>query len=302
MKSTIATNGIGGWAAGVLLLLLTVTSARAGGQALQFTATSGNITDSGSGNAIILESPILNKKPTLILVVTQNLTNGMYNDSQVGVQYDKASERWQIFNENGDKMPVGAKFNVLVSSSAFHVNANANNSESDWTYFQPEKDNDKGMFLVTHEANPLGTLSYPVYVDRNIGVWYDGPFTTKPLAPDENKWAVYYEDEGTTLPVEFNVADVTKDKNAFIVVTNTATGGNTISNYVTFDDSVTTGDSNAVVFTTHVYNPPGDAHNYLDHPIGVWYNGANWTIFTEDSAPMPNGITFVVDAFAKPTP
>jgi len=31
---------------------------------------------------------------------------------------------------------------------------------------------------------------------------------------------------------------------------------------------------------------------YLNKPIGVWWNGSAWTIFTQDSSPMPLGVVF----------
>ncbi|HEX4086449.1 MAG TPA: hypothetical protein VHY22_16150 [Chthoniobacteraceae bacterium] len=276
----------------LLALFLAGVSARAGEKVLQFTSVS------GTTNGMVLNSPLLNGKPSLKLVITQDLSpTDVYNDAPVGVMYVGSLKKWEIFNEDNSDIPLGASFNVLISTTAFQVNANATNSEADWTFFSQEKKNPKALLLLTHEANPAQTLSDPLYTDNNLGVWYYGDSNS--TAPDINKWAVYNEDESSPLPVAYNLADVTKDHGAFIVTTSTS---NATANYVIFDNAVTDGDSNAVVFVTHIYNPPNSTPNYLNDPVGVWYNGSYWTIFTEDGSEMPAGINFVVDAFPKANP
>jgi hypothetical protein len=56
------------------------------------------------------------------------------------------------------------------------------------------------------------------------------------------------------------------------------------------------GDSNANVFVTHVYDAPGHAPMYWNHPVSVSYdaNLKRWTILNDDGVDMPVGIVFNV--------
>jgi len=47
----------------------------------------------------------------------------------------------------------------------------------------------------------------------------------------------------------------------------------------------------AILFITHNYSEDG---LYETHPVGVWYNGSQWTIYHEDWAAMPVGAAFNV--------
>ncbi len=77
-------------------------------------ATSGNITF----NSTYLDNPLTNGTPDAILYVTQNWnpggSGGTYNNHPIGVWYDDSRERWAIFNQDREKMPSGAAFNVVV--------------------------------------------------------------------------------------------------------------------------------------------------------------------------------------------
>ncbi len=77
-------------------------------------ATSGNITF----NSTYLDNPLTNGTPDAILYVTQNWNpgggDGTYNNHPIGVWYDDNRKRWAIFNQDREKMPSGAAFNVAV--------------------------------------------------------------------------------------------------------------------------------------------------------------------------------------------
>lgn len=60
-----------------------------------------------------------------------------------------------------------------------------------------------------------------------------------------------------------------------------AAGGSYIS---VINNSLLNGDPNAIVMVTHVFDPPGAGGPvYQGTPVGVWYNGSNWTIYSEDA-------------------
>lgn len=70
---------------------------------------------------------------------------------------------------------------------------------------------------------------------------------------------------------------------------------------ITSSISNITGNLVDIPLSTQANNPtdllvvtPVFSGTYLNKPIGVWWNGTNWTIFTQDSSPMPVGVTFNV--------
>ena len=71
-----------------------------------------------SANSTYLDNPLTNNNPNVILYVTQNFNpegkGGTYNDHPIGVWYDSDVQRWAIFNQDREPMPVGAAFNVAV--------------------------------------------------------------------------------------------------------------------------------------------------------------------------------------------
>jgi hypothetical protein len=81
--------------------------------------TSGN----GFGPYTVLDHPLLNDNPSVSLFITQNWnpggSGGVYNNSPVGVRYDAG--RWEIWNQNGTDISVGASFNVFVISEDVYL-------------------------------------------------------------------------------------------------------------------------------------------------------------------------------------
>lgn len=66
-----------------------------------------------------------------------------------------------------------------------------------------------------------------------------------------------------------------------------ASSSNTTSNWV----NTTYTDPSLKLFVT-----PTWAGVYDNHPIGVWWTGADWAVFNQDSAAMPIGARFQIDA------
>ena len=67
-------------------------------------------------NYTTIDNPMCNGDPDCMIFVTQlkNFSNGVYNNSPIGVSYNSAASKWIIVNENNSIMPVNAMFNVLV--------------------------------------------------------------------------------------------------------------------------------------------------------------------------------------------
>ncbi|AWR88054.1 DUF7452 domain-containing protein [Meiothermus taiwanensis] len=75
------------------------------------TATTGNI----NASRTTLDNPMTNNDPDAILIVT-HVSSGAdpFINAPIGVSYDSGAGRWRIFRADGNNMPDGAKFNVLV--------------------------------------------------------------------------------------------------------------------------------------------------------------------------------------------
>jgi hypothetical protein len=74
----------------------------------------------------------------------------------------------------------------------------------------------------------------------------------------------------------------------------TSTSSNVSGDSMVLNYFASNGNSAAKLMITPNYNPPGQSGEYLDHNIGVWYNGSEWEIFNQDTASMPTGESFNV--------
>jgi len=200
--------------------------------------------------------------------------NGIYNNFNSGIWYDGSN--WDIYNENtSDSIPVGSSFNILIPSTHGTIFTHTVTATGDYmttinnlaTNGDPNK-----LVFITHNFGTAGG----VINNHAAGVWYDG-----------SNWEIYNENlvplsTGTV----FNVFAVDSGANAFV---HQATIANSFSNYTVIDNPLLNGNPNASIIVTHNYNP-----NYLSSaiydtiPLGVWFNGANWTIYHQDMTPITN--------------
>ena len=266
----------------------------AGPKAYQFTADGTNT----SGDTLTIDHPALNGKSKFKPIVTQNFV-GVYNPHPIGVSYDAANGRWRIENEDNAAIPLGSGFNVLIAP-AKQTSCTPANTFANRTFFQLQKNKPAGRFLVTHMINPVSGIP-GTNCEQYVGTWFS-PVTT-PATPYSGRWTVYTEDETSLGTVAFNIADVTK-RNAggapasFVF---TAGAADTVANQAVITDPLTDGNPDAVVFATHVFIN-GTSPTFLDKPLGVWYNGAKWTVFTQDVSIMPDDVSFVVAVIPTATP
>jgi hypothetical protein len=75
------------------------------------------------GPYTILNHPKLNNNPNAGILLTQNWnpggTGGIYNNSPMGLRFDNG--RWEIWNQNGTDIPVGASINVFFKAEALFI-------------------------------------------------------------------------------------------------------------------------------------------------------------------------------------
>ncbi len=277
-----------------LVALFTAPAQAAGPKAYQFTADGSNTT----GDTMVIDHPTFNGKWKLKPVITQYWT-GTYNAHPVGVSYNAGTGRWQIENEDGAAMPAGANFNVLLAPGAKQTLCTPANTFENITFFNFQKNRPEALFQITHMVNPVRGIPGTNFTDY-AGVWFFPP--SSPATPYSGKWTVYTENSDEFGTVAFNLADVTKLKVAkqpvsFVFTTD---AGNTGGHIATITNPLTDAKPDAVVFVTHLYT--GASPTYVDEPLGVWYDGANWNIFAQDFSAMPLNAAFVVTVIPTATP
>lgn len=98
-------------AVGTALLVEGSIGVRGNAPAFVHSATAGNI----NASRTTLDNPMTNGDPNAMLTVTPVSNDGdPFINAPIGVSYDSGTGRWRIFRADGNAMPVGAKFNVLV--------------------------------------------------------------------------------------------------------------------------------------------------------------------------------------------
>ena len=84
-----------------------------------------------SNNVTFIDNPATNNNPNAVLIVTQlwsknGVQAGLFNPHFLGVYY--YNSKWAIFNEDGDNMPEGATYDVLVAGNTSGINQVAANN------------------------------------------------------------------------------------------------------------------------------------------------------------------------------
>jgi len=158
------------------------------------------------------------------------------------------------------------------------------NSRGDQTLIDNRlaNNNPSAIVLVTPSYNPNGVLS-----PNPIGVSFNA---------SAGRWAIVDESR-TFIPIgaSFNVRVSAYPGTASQARRHRGSPANTVANFTDIDDIALNGKPNAQVIVTRSYglfgDPAGVPH---PHAVGVWYNfnTAKWSIFNEDGANMPVGITF----------
>jgi hypothetical protein len=73
-----------------------------------------------------------------------------------------------------------------------------------------------------------------------------------------------------------------------------ATAANTSSYITTIHNSLCDGDPNAILIITHLFNAQGGPGTYVTYPYSVWYNGSNWTIYSDNFTAIGVGTAWTV--------
>jgi hypothetical protein len=188
---------------------------------------------------------------------------------------------WSIFDETEQLMDTNLAFNVLnanTNGTGFAHTVTSENLIENFTIIDNPLLNDhpEKIFFITK------IWTNGVYDTAHVGVWYDAA---------EGKWTIYNE-SGYPSILELNsVYNIFVPDEGTSYLKHIADG----TSYVTvIDDFRLNGNENARIFAVHDYSTSGGTPGYIDDEIGVWYNGSNWTIYSENYTPLFVGASFNV--------
>jgi PKD repeat protein len=145
-----------------------------------------------TGYISTIDHPATNNKPAARLFITPIWEkSGDYNNHPVGVVY--TNNRWEIVNLDKVNLPVGLKFNVIVSidnTKSFTHTSSPSTVIVDYTTFDDVKTNGKSGVKIITTSNQ-GT-SDAVFSNPEItGLWYSATV---------GKWTIFNE-SGVDMPI-----------------------------------------------------------------------------------------------------
>lgn len=243
----------------------------------QHTARPNNITS----NWTIITNPATDGKPNARLLVTQILIDtagNTYNNHEIGVWYN--GSKWGIFNQDLATMPNGASFNVMVldeQSSILHKATTDNILSATTKIDHPYLNNNpNALIYITQNWNPGGGSG--VYNSKKVGVYYYG-----------NNWSIFNEDFSAMTPNTYYNVYI---GSPYFVHKSDST--NISGDLTTFDNPIINTDSSARIFVMHNWNPYGTGTSVFNKTLGVYHNGSEWGIYTEDATVIPQNIYYNV--------
>jgi len=232
-----------------------------------------------SSTRTTLDHPLLNGNPTAIIVVTQ--TVGPANPHPIDVFYNSTQLRWQIWNSDLAKMPLGSVFQVLVvdADSAFVHTTEPTNILVHLTLLDHPSLNgrpDARPIITVHAT--VDSMGIATTTEENLGTWYDS-FTSR--------WTVFNQDTVAPMPedLRINVFVPGDDEDTFLHVTDSGGTYLTVLDYYILRPAIA---SKQPVLVSQRW-----VGVYNDHPIGLDRAGS-WWIYNVDAANLPLNAAFNV--------
>lgn len=242
-----------------------------------------------------IDTPLLNGQPSTYPIFTHNYNpgggSGTYADVKMALWYN--GFQWTIFNEDQSNFKTNTSYNVMAPgpdvTSWKHTADQSNISSNSTLLDHPAINGDSSAIIL------ISGTWVNIYNTKVNGVYYSNA---------EAKWRIFNE-AGLGSPmedgVEFNIV-VPQTSGKYKSFVHTTSFNNTTGHITKISDPGLDGNSNAVVFVTHNYNPGGGIGKYNEHNVGVYYNGTQWCIYNEDLAALPDGASFNVLAFKLNAP
>jgi len=237
------------------------------------------------GDYTILDSTAIGNNTSDIIIFSHvwglygEVTHEEYMKKSCGLWF--TGTNWSIFDETRVAMDTNYAFNVLnakANGTGFtHTVTSSNLVENFSTIDNPILNGHPDLvFFITK------TWTNGVYDTAHVGIWYDA---------GAGQWSVYNEaGPASTLQLNstYNIF-VPNPGTSFIKQVAT-------SNYyiTTIDDTRLNGNPLARIYAVHDYTTTSGTQGYVNDEIGVWYDGSNWTVYTENISDLFTGATFNV--------
>lgn len=206
-------------------------------------------------------------------------THQEYMTKSAGLWFEGTA--WSIFNEDWTiDMDTNLAFNVLnpqVNGNSFRHTVTVDNSANNGSNIDNPllNGNPNAVFFLTK------TWDNGVYDTAHVGIWYNSA---------RSKWAIYNENYTGTLQLNSTY-------NIFIPDAGTSFFKHSAidSYYITYlDNPLLNGHPDAKIFVVHDYTNDVGHVGYVNDEIGVWYDEASWSIYTENITDLFAGATFNV--------
>jgi len=219
----------------------------------------------------IIDNPLTNNNPNLILIVTIDFGNigPRFTDSYSVYFFDN---KWIINTPNPSGIPENTKFNILAvprGERAFVHTSRATSSNNTIIDNPLLNGNPNAKFLITKAS----------FRNRNeVGIAY---------APTINRWTILNLDLSLFAINSYNIVI---DDSIFI-----ANAAPTSGNSFTINNATTNGGANNLVFITPLFQGVANAN-----ATGVWYIRSRWKIFNQNRVNMPVNAKYMVMSRGNP--
>jgi hypothetical protein len=214
-------------------------------------------------------NPHTNTTPLMIIQSNGNVGIGTTNATSQLTVNGFGSPAISLIG-NGNSAGGQLDFGIAGFATAFSVSAVA----SDAVIRQSGKGK---LFLQTGS----GTAAITIATNNNVGIGTSTPTNTLQV-------------NGTVAASALRAPGAGINSGTF-AFTQRAVSSNTSANQTFISNPVCDGDPNAILIVTHNWTADTNSTSqYNTKPVGVYYTGANWSIFNEDGSAMALGRAFNV--------
>ncbi|HEY6063748.1 MAG TPA: hypothetical protein VIV35_09075, partial [Chitinophagaceae bacterium] len=121
-----------------------------------------------SNGKMIIDNPSLNNNPSASFFVSQVWNpegfGGIYNNSDINVEYDKQFGKWMVRNMNGMGLPDGSAYNIIITGTG---NAK-NNPNYNYPITNPEKNNPEEIDKNAKNKDIADKTSNPIVNEKDL--------------------------------------------------------------------------------------------------------------------------------------
>ncbi len=121
-----------------------------------------------SNGKMIIDNPSLNNNASASFFISQvwnpEGVGGVYNNSDITVEYDKQFGKWAVKNMNGGGLPDGSAYNILITGKG---NAK-NNPVNNYPVTNPEKNNADEIDKAAKNKEIVDKTSNPVMNEKDL--------------------------------------------------------------------------------------------------------------------------------------